>query len=123
MTPFLYFALSLFAAAGTPIQRVPEKAAARTNPMAGLERARRAGAKLYERECAGCHGTHGEGCGKALPLASREVQDAPPGALFWVLTNGSLRQGMPSFAHLPAPERWQIVEYLKSLPWTPPCGS
>jgi hypothetical protein len=31
-----------------------------------------------------------------------------------VLTNGSLRGGMPSFASLPEPERWQIVEYLKS---------
>jgi len=32
-----------------------------------------------------------------------------------VLRNGSLRHGMPSFAHLPEQQRWQIVTYLKSL--------
>jgi mono/diheme cytochrome c family protein len=101
--------------AGTPLQRVPARVAARTNPMAGNDRARRAGAKLYERECAECHGARAKGSGRALPLVSPEVGNASSGGLFWVLTNGSLWHGMPSFAHLPEPERWQIVEYLKSL--------
>jgi hypothetical protein len=35
--------------------------------------------------------------------------------MFWVLENGSLHHGMPSFAHLPAPERWQIITYLQGL--------
>jgi hypothetical protein len=43
------------------------------------------------------------------------VQQAPAGALFWSLANGSLNHGMPSFAHLPEPQRWQIVTFLHSL--------
>jgi mono/diheme cytochrome c family protein len=48
-------------------------------------------------------------------LASPIVREAEPGKLFWILRNGSLRHGMPSFAHLPEEQRWQIVMYLKSL--------
>lgn len=109
-------ALAAFAFNTTPVSRAPARAAAMRPSVAGDERAVRAGAKLYDRECKECHGAHGEGIGKALPLAAPEVHDAAPGALFWVLTNGSLKGGMPSFAHLPPPQRWQIVEYLKSLP-------
>ena len=89
---------------------------AKRNPLAGQERARRGGAKLYNRECAGCHGQRGEGFGHAPPLNQPRVQSAPPGALFWILRNGSLKSGMPSFAHLPDIQRWQIVTYLQSLP-------
>jgi len=52
---------------------------------------------------------------KAPPLNQADVQAAPAGALFWVLRNGSLKRGMPSFAHLPEAQRWQIVTYLKTL--------
>lgn len=103
-----------FSATMTPIERAAQHAAASKNPLAGSEKARRAGARLYRRECAACHGPGGEGGGKAPPLVSPEVENAPPGALFRVLTNGSLRRGMPSFAHLPPPQRWQIVAYLQS---------
>ena len=41
--------------------------------------------------------------------------EASPGALFWVLRNGSLKRGMLSFAHLPEAQRWQIITYLKTL--------
>ena len=73
-----------------------------------------AGAKLYARECAACHGSNLEGIGKAPPLNQAEVYDAPPGVLFWILRNGSLRRGMPSFAHLPEPQRWQIINFIRS---------
>jgi mono/diheme cytochrome c family protein len=53
--------------------------------------------------------------GKAPPLNQADVHDASPAALFWVLRNGSLKRGMPSFAHLPEPQRWQIITYLKTL--------
>jgi mono/diheme cytochrome c family protein len=97
------------------LQQAPLKAAARSNPMEGNERARRAGSKLYARECASCHGMNAGGSAKAPPLRSAEVHQAPVGALFWVLENGSLHHGMPSFAHLPEPQRWQIITFLRSL--------
>jgi len=90
----------------------PDTALNLRNPLQG-EQARRAGAKLYARECAACHGKSGEGLRNAPPLAREDVRQVPPGALFWVLRNGALTRGMPSFAHLPEPQRWQIIAYLQ----------
>jgi mono/diheme cytochrome c family protein len=83
------------------------------NPLEGSRRASRAGAKLFARDCAACHGTNREGRGRAPSLRQAEVYQAPPGALFWVLRNGSLLHGMPSFAHLPEQQRWQIITFLQ----------
>ena len=96
-------------------QRVPAKAKGRINPMADSPDASRAGRKLFVRECSGCHGPNGEGIGKAPPLVSAPLSGLSDGTLFWVLRNGSLLRGMPSFAHLPEPQRWQIVTYLQTL--------
>lgn len=68
----------------------PASAAACTNPFEGEDRARIAGAKLFARECAACHGANGAGIGKALPLNQADVQTAAPSALFWFLRNGLL---------------------------------
>jgi mono/diheme cytochrome c family protein len=100
---------------GNLVQQAPSKASASINPYQGDPKARMAGAKLYMRECAACHGADAGGSGKAPPLALPRVSQAPPGALYWVLRNGSLRHGMPSFAHLPEPQRWQIITYIGSL--------
>jgi hypothetical protein len=56
-----------------------------------------------------------EGGKKGPSLREEEVQRASPGALFWVLTNGVVRRGMPVWSKLPEPQRWQIVSFLKSL--------
>src|SRR5260370_38382583 len=120
---FLIFAILTFTvlflpvghSAGDLLQRVPPRAAQYENPFAESEQDRQAGKKLFQQECASCHGRDAKGIGKAPPLASPIVRQAEPGKLFWILRNGSLRRGMPSFAHLPEEERWQIVTYLKSL--------
>jgi hypothetical protein len=39
----------------------------------------------------------------------------PPGALFWLLTNGVVRRGMPVWSKLPEPQRWQLVSFIESL--------
>jgi mono/diheme cytochrome c family protein len=104
-----------FAGRGSLVQRASAPDSRLTNPFGGNEAARRAGAKLYGRECAPCHGARREGIGKAPPLDRTDIYRAEPGALFWVLRNGSLRDGMPSFAHLPEPERWQIVTFLTEM--------
>jgi mono/diheme cytochrome c family protein len=99
----------------TPLQQAPSQEANRLNPYQGEEDARRAGEKLFQRECAACHGRDAQGGERAPALASPMVRQAPPGAIFWVLRNGALWRGMPSFSHLPEQQRWQIVTYLKSL--------
>ena len=110
-----FVAAMAWARVGTLVQQAPPRAKALSNPFEGQQRAQRAGAKLFERECAACHGPGGIGMRKAPPLNQADVQEASPGALFWVLRNGSLKRGMPSFAHLPEAQRWQIITYLRTL--------
>jgi mono/diheme cytochrome c family protein len=48
-------------------------------------------------------------------LRADPVRQATPGTLFWILTNGVVRRGMPVWSKLPEPQRWQLVSYVKSL--------
>ena len=97
------------------LAKAPGKAAARRNPLQSDPDAVAAGGKLFARHCAECHGDMAEGGKKAPSLLAPEVQQATPGTLFWLLTNGVVRRGMPVWSKLPEPQRWQIVSYLKSL--------
>ena len=96
------------------LANVPASAAARANPYEGNADAAKAGRKLYARHCAECHGENLEGRGAAPALNTRRVEQSAPGDIFWVLTNGDLRGGMPAWSDLPEERRWQIVTYLKS---------
>ena len=93
----------------------PEEANALRNPYEGQSDAVLAGAKLYKRHCAKCHGDDATGSEEAPSLRRPVVQNASPGALFWFLKNGNMRSGMPSWAGLPEQRRWQLVSYLKAL--------
>ena len=97
------------------LAQVPEKARAKSNPFEDDADARAAGGKLFERHCAGCHGANAAGGKKGANLRAEEVRQATPGALFWVLTNGVVRRGMPVWSKLPEPQRWQLVAFLKTL--------
>lgn len=97
------------------ILKAPGKAASRQNPFENDPQAAAAGAKLFKLHCAECHGPMAEGGKKAPSLRADQVQQASSGALFWVLTNGVVRRGMPVWSKLPEPQRWQLVSYIKSL--------
>ena len=97
------------------LSKAPEKARSRQNPLAGDETAVAGGRNLFERHCAECHGLSAEGGKKGPSLVVPEVQDATPGAVFWVLTNGVVRRGMPVWSKLPEAQRWQLVSYLRTL--------
>jgi len=97
------------------LARAPEKARNRRNPLENNTDAPAAGRKLFEKYCAECHGADAAGTGKAPSLRADEVQQATPGALFWLISNGVVRKGMPVWSRLPEPQRWQIVRFLKSL--------
>jgi mono/diheme cytochrome c family protein len=97
------------------LAKAPRKAAGRRNPLEGDPNAVAAGAKLFDLHCAECHGEGAEGGKKAPSLLADEVQGATPGAIFWLLTNGVVRRGMPVWSKLPEPQRWQLVSYIKSL--------
>jgi mono/diheme cytochrome c family protein len=104
---------------GEWLRNVPNKDRARPNPLANDPDAPAAGAKIFSRLCAACHGTNAEGKREgdhSKPnLHNDRMKQATPGELFWLLTNGSQKNGMPSWSRLPEAQRWQIVTYLKSL--------
>jgi len=105
------------------LAKAPDKARARQNPLASDDTAAAGGKKLFEQHCAECHGPSGEGGKKAPSLLVPEVQDATPGTLFWVLTNGVVRRGMPVWSKLPEAQRWQLVSYLQTLKMDAPSAS
>lgn len=101
------------------LAKTPAKARARKNPQEDNAEAVLVGRKLFAQHCAECHGPAAEGGEKAPSLRADEVQQAPPGALFWILTNGVVRRGMPVWSKLPEPQRWAIVTYIKTLQDSP----
>ena len=100
---------------GVWMTRVPEKNRQRQNPFDSASNAVAAGAKLFRQNCASCHGDEGTGRDKHPNLHSDRIRNATPGELEWLLNNGSLRNGMPSWSRLPEPQRWQIVSFLKEM--------
>jgi mono/diheme cytochrome c family protein len=110
--------------AGTPADKnwtAPPDAAAKQNPNAGKADAVTAGQKIFLRSCAECHGEDGTGLQEGVSnLQSPDVQKQSDGALFWKVTTGNLKKGMPAFGKLEENDRWNVVSYLRTLK---PAGS
>ncbi|HUX46126.1 MAG TPA: cytochrome c [Terracidiphilus sp.] len=102
--------------------KVPEQERSRVNPYAEKPEAARAGHLLFEDHCAKCHGEDALGRHGRPSLRGEEVRGATDGELAWLLKNGSLWKGMPSWSVLPEQQRWQIIAYLRSLPPNPRPG-
>ena len=111
-----FTSLLLAEADGSWLEKVPNRDRVRPNPYAENSDAVAAGAILFQRNCSSCHGETAQGIGSRPSLRSTRVQAATDGELHWLLTNGNLRRGMPSWSRLPDAQRWQIVRYLHSLP-------
>ena len=97
------------------LEKAPAKYRAKPNPLAKDKDSIPAGKILFEEHCAECHGETASGTKKAPSLRAQEVQTAAPGALFWILSNGIVRKGMPVWSKLPEPQRWQLVSFIQSL--------
>jgi len=102
-----------------PNWKAPQNAAARKNPLAGRTDVIAGGKKLFERHCIECHGHSGQGLGHAADLQLPVVQQQTDGTLFWKITTGNARHGMPTFSGLPELQRWQLVLYLHTLKQQP----
>jgi glucose/arabinose dehydrogenase len=92
----------------------PDSAKQMKNPLAGQQNAD-AGKRLYAARCARCHGRNAEGSGNIPGLVDGVLESVSEGEIFWFITNGEKKSGMPSFANLPEEQRWQLVTYVKAL--------
>ena len=93
----------------------PATAAARMNPLPARPELTAGGRKVFGQRCVDCHGTAGAGTSRAPSLTTTDVQAQTDGALFWKVTTGNSRDGMPAFSFLPETQRWQVVLYLRQL--------
>jgi mono/diheme cytochrome c family protein len=119
LTLFLFLSSTLFmfaVADGAWLASVPAHDHEKTNPYQDQPDAIAAGRRIYVDHCLHCHGDSAQGTKKRPPLTSQRVQrQATPGDLHWLLVNGNMKKGMPSWAKLPDPQLWQLITYLKTL--------
>ncbi len=94
--------------------QAPASAKQLQNPYEG-QQVTQAAKPLYHLRCARCHGEHGEGSGNIPPLEAGRIKATSSGELFWFISKGDDKAGMPSWAKLPEPQRWLIVTYIKTL--------
>lgn len=90
--------------------------------------AQKAGKRVYEQQCLGCHGVTGSNLNQ-FDFSSPDYPttlEAQPDHFFWVLSEGRLQLGMPPYkGALTETERWQTLNYLWLLgnpPVIPPTG-
>jgi len=112
---FLLLVSSALADAEKPnFHNAPDSARQMNNPMERQQNAE-AGKQLYAQRCARCHGRNAEGSGNIPSLVDGVLESVSDGEIFWFITNGDDKSGMPSFAYLPDQQRWQLVTYVKAL--------
>lgn len=90
------------------------------NPTPRNEATVKAGGDLFEKNCAPCHGIRAEGSGNVPDLRRGPTQAVPEGEVFWYITHGDARNGMPGWPSLSREDRWRIVTFLKTLPAAAP---
>lgn len=99
-----------------PLWKAPPQAAELKNPLPASAEMTGGGRRMFERNCAQCHGREGSGfASNAADLQLPAVQQQSDGALFWKITNGNPRRGMPSFSGFSENQRWQLVLYVRTL--------
>jgi mono/diheme cytochrome c family protein len=100
-------------------------AAKMKNPVAATAASVAAGKKLYDAQCASCHGTTGKGDGKAGALLKPIPSDLSDGEwkhgqtdgeIFTVIRDGARQTGMRAYgSRIPANDIWNLVNYVRSL--------
>ncbi len=93
------------------------------NPVPRSPESRSRGQKIYLDKCASCHGAKGDGHGEMAKVLDPHPSDftdrhmmkeMTDGEIFWKITAG--KGPMPSYQkELTDDERWDLVNYLRSL--------
>lgn len=104
----------------------PPEAGRRGNPIPADGASRERGRKLFEANCAGCHGSSGRGNGPAaarletLPAdLTAMARQHPDGDFAWKIANG--RGVMPAWKRILTENQiWDLVNFVQSLGDQPP---
>ncbi len=107
---------------------IPEPYNSMQNPIPATEKNTQMGEKLFQTNCASCHGKQGTGDGPAgqalsprpanlsrflkMPMLSRDSY------LMWTISDGGVKfkTAMPPFkTTLSEEERWKIIHFLRTL--------
>ncbi len=103
----------------TGIRQVPD-----SNPQVYTESSVASGAAIFALRCYGCHGRMGNGKGPNAPdmlPRPRDLTSAPffepisDKRIFESITFGVVGTGMPPWDFLPETQRWDLVNYVRSL--------
>lgn len=106
---------------------IPEAYRSRDNPLEPTQRNLEVGGRVYETNCASCHGTAGQGDGPAGKNLDPRPTDiarfsrmpmASDGYLYWTVTEGGAPVGsaMPAFGNVLSEEEiWQLLMYLRRM--------
>ncbi|MBI4308350.1 MAG: cytochrome c [Chloroflexi bacterium] len=125
--PRLYPPAGSVPTTGREASYTAEQAAGLANPVLRNTATVAQGQKLYDVNCAMCHGPQGRGDGtiaaffKATPgevlpadYTADAVKSRTDGELYYTLTSGKGK--MPAFGHLLTPtERWTLVNHIRAL--------
>lgn len=108
----------------------PASAKKLKNPLTATEDNIAHGRELYNRNCASCHGQDGKSqtdiasAMKVKPADLTALHERTDGEIYWVITNGIKKSGMPAFnTKAKVNERWQMALYVKHLMGEHPHGS
>ena len=115
--------LGLFTIAAAAQQKPATNAT--KNPVAASPASIAAGKKLYDSQCASCHGTAGKGDGKAGALLKPTPSDLTDGDwkhgqadgdIFTIIRDGAKQTGMRAYgSRIPTNDIWNLVNYVRTL--------
>ena len=121
--PVTGVALTAWQVSYQPLPQVIDSMSGLENPVAADARSLENGRKLYQINCAVCHGDLGDGKGGlaqlnpayafAPSLLAESALGRTDGYLFGMLRNG--RGLMPSANRIPEAMRWDVVNYVRGL--------
>jgi len=98
------------------------------NPIQPTEENVLAGMKIYQADCAGCHGdishphsTFGDSFYPRVPQFVEDAPDMPESQNFYIIQHGVRLSGMPGWkTSLKESELWQVTTFLNNIDKLPP---
>ncbi|HEY2471181.1 MAG TPA: c-type cytochrome [Terracidiphilus sp.] len=101
------------------------------NPLQPTDDNLMAGMKIYQQDCAGCHGdirhphvSFGDSFYPRVPQFAEDAPDMPENQNFYIIQHGVRLSGMPAWAqNMKEQQTWQVTTFLSHMDKLPPAVS